>query len=176
MDFSIGDQVVHPKHGVGQITGQKQLQFVEGFENYYVIQVGDKGLVVSIPIRKMEELGVRPVMAQAKLTRVMDTLRSAPYRLSENFKTRQGRASEKLKTGLPLKIAEVVRDFTWRKHRKSLSAADARLLDHGMDLLSAEIALVTNKKPYDAHTTISKTLADAMGNGNSGKDLEKVLS
>ena len=32
MDFSIGDQVVHPKHGAGQITGKEQLQLVEGFE------------------------------------------------------------------------------------------------------------------------------------------------
>jgi CarD family transcriptional regulator len=169
MEFSIGDQVVHPKHGAGQITGQKQLKLVEGFENYYVIEVGDKGLVVHIPMRKMEELGVRPIMARSKLARVMDTLRDTPYRLSENFKTRQARVKEKLKTGLPLEIAEVVRDLTWRKHHASLSAADARLLDQGLDLLSAEIALVTNKEPRDAHKTISNTLTDAMENQVDGK-------
>lgn len=176
MEFSIGDQVVHPKHGVGQITDQEQLQLVEGFENYYVIEVGDKGLVVRVPMRKMEELGVRPIMAPSKLTRVMDTLQDTPYRLSANFKARQSQAKEKIKTGLPVKIAEVVRDFTWRKHRKSLSAADARLLDQGLDLLAAEIAMVTNKDPFDAQKTISKTLADAIGNGSSGKELEQVMS
>lgn len=176
MEFSIGDQVVYPTHGIGQITGQEQLQLVEGYENYFVIEVGDKGLVVRVPIRKMEELGVRPIMGYSNLTRVMDTLSSTPYRLSANFKARQIRAKEKIKTGLPLKIAEVVRDFTWRKHRKTLSAADARLLDHGLDLLSAEIAMVTNKDALDAHKTISKILADAIGNGSGGQDLEKVMS
>ena len=169
MEFSIGDQVMHPKHGAGQITGQKHLKIVEGFENYYVIKVGDKGLVVHIPMRKMEELGVRPIMARSKLTRVLDTLRDTPYRLSENFKIRQARVKEKLKTGRPLEIAEVVRDLTWRKHRASLSAADARLLDRGLDLLSAEIALVTNKEPFDVHKTISNTLTDAMENDVNGK-------
>jgi CarD family transcriptional regulator len=169
MEFSIGDQVVHPTHGTGQITAEEQLELVEGFENYYVIEVGDRGLVVRVPRRKMEELGVRPVMARSKLTRVMDTLRDTPYRLSTNFKTRQARVKEMLKTGLPLKIAEVVRDLTWRKHRKTLSAADARLLDQGMDLLSSEIALVTNKEPFDAHQTISNILTDAMKNETTGK-------
>ena len=169
MEFSIGDQIVHPKHGAGQITGQKHLKIVEGFENYYVIEVGEKGLVVHIPIRKMEELGVRPIMARSKLSRVMDTLRSAPHRLSENFKTRQARVKEKLKTGRPLEIAEVVRDLTWRKHRASLSAADARLLDQGLDLLSTEIALVTNRRPFDAHKTISNTITAAIENGVNGK-------
>lgn len=169
MDFSIGDQVVHPKHGAGKITGEEQLQLVEGFENYYVIEIGDKGLVVRVPMRKMEDLGVRPIMAQSKLNRVMDTLRDTPYRLSTNFKSRQTRAKEKIQTGLPLKIAEVVRDYSWRKHRKSLSAADAQLLNRGLTLLSTEIALVMNKDPFDAQKTISKTLADAMANGNNGQ-------
>lgn len=40
MEFSIGDQVVYPTHGIGQITGQEQLQLVEGYENYFVIEVG----------------------------------------------------------------------------------------------------------------------------------------
>ncbi len=171
MEFSVGDQVVHPKHGVGQITGQEQLQLVEGFENYFVIDVGNRGLVVRVPIRKMEELGVRPIMTQSKLPRIMDTLRDTPYRLSANFKARQSQAKEKIKTGRPLKIAEVVRDFSWRKHRKSLSAADARLLDQSLTLLSAEIAMVTNRDPLDAQQTISQTLARAMG-----KDLEKAVS
>ena len=169
MDFSIGDQVVHPKHGAGQITDKEQLQLVEGFENYYVIEIGDKGLVVRVPMRKMEDLGVRPIMAQSKLNRVMDTLRDTPYRLSADFKSRQARAKEKIKTGLPLKIAEVVRDYSWRKHRKSLSATDAQLLNQGLNLLSTEIAMVMNKDPFDAQKTISKTLADAMANGTNGQ-------
>ena len=174
MEFSVGDQVVHPKHGVGRITGQEQLQLVEGFENYFVIEIGTKGLVVHVPIRKMEELGVRPIMTQSKLPRVMDTLRDTPFRLSANFKTRQSQAREKIKTGRPLKIAEVVRDFTWRKHRKSLSAADARLLDQGLTMLSAEIAMVTNTDPLDTQNTISQMLAQAM-NGSNGKDLEQAV-
>ncbi len=35
MEFSVGDTVVHPGHGCGQIVGPERLDLVEGFERYY---------------------------------------------------------------------------------------------------------------------------------------------
>ena len=58
MQLSVGDKVVYPRHGVGQITGREQLDLVEGFEHYYVIEILGKSLTVRIPVRKMEELGI----------------------------------------------------------------------------------------------------------------------
>lgn len=162
MEFSVGDNVVHPSYGAGKITSAEQLELVEGFEHYYVIEIEGKGLIVRVPVRKMEELGVRPVMAHSRLKRVLDTLRSAPRLLSTDYKIRQARIKEKLKTGRPLKIAEVVRDLTWQKRRKNLSGTESRLLDRGRELLATEMALVTDTDPAEAQQTITNTLADVM--------------
>ncbi len=160
MKLSVGDQVVHPKHGAGQITGIEQLELVEGFEHYYVIEIGDNGLVVRVPIRSMEEIGVRPVMSPSRLDRVLDTLHSAPHRLSTNFKTRQARIKEKLKSNRPVKIAEVIRDLAWRKQESHLSPTDARLLNHGQEMLATEIALVTDAELSEARQMIRTALND----------------
>lgn len=158
MEFSIGDQIIHPAYGVGQIVDMEDLELVEGFEHYYVIEILDQGVTVRIPIRKMEDLGVRPVMSKAKLAQILETLSSMPRQLSEDFKTRQARVQEKLKTGRPLKIAEVVRDLSWRKRQAHLTKADANLLAQGQALLVTEMALVNNTEPNEAQETIDAAL------------------
>ncbi len=158
MKFSVGDQIIHPAYGAGKIIGTEDLEIIEGFEHYYVITILDQGVTVRIPIRKMEDLGVRPVMSQAKLAQILETLSSMPRQLSEDFKTRQARIQEKLKTGRPSKIAEVVRDLTWRKREAHLTKADANLLAQGQAFLVTEMALVTNTEPAEAEETINDAL------------------
>jgi len=158
MKFSVGDKVVHPRHGFGQITALERLDLVEGFERYYVITVPDQGLTVRVPVRKMEELGVRPVMSRAKLSRVLETLRDRPRQLSEDYRQRQDWIRERLETGVSLRIAEVVRDLTWHERRGHLTKADSELLTRGRDFLATEIAVVTDAEIPDAKRTIDSAL------------------
>jgi RNA polymerase-interacting CarD/CdnL/TRCF family regulator len=44
MEFSVGEKVIHPRHGCGQIVGPERLDLVEAFERYYVIKFAEKGL------------------------------------------------------------------------------------------------------------------------------------
>ncbi len=174
MEFSVGDNVVHPKYGAGQITGTEQLELVEGFKNYYVIEIIDKRLLMRVPTRKMEELGVRLAMPRSKLASVLDRLRSMPRQLSTNFKTRHARIQEKLKTGQPLKIAEVIRDLTWFKRWTRLSGTDSSLLDRSRELLTTEIALITGVDAIEARQTISMALINAMASKSGDKEPEKA--
>ena len=158
MEFSVGDKVVHPRHGFGQITKLERLDLVEGFERYCVIDIPDQGLTLHVPVRKMEELGVRPVMSGTKLSQVLETLRGRPRHLSEGYKQRQDRVRERLETGGPLQIAEVVRDLTWHERRAYLTKADSELLARGRDFLAAEIAVVTDTEIAEAKQTIDTAL------------------
>jgi CarD family transcriptional regulator len=159
MELSVGDEVVYPRHGVGRITGMERLDLVEGFERYYVIEIPDKGLTVRVPVRKMDELGLRPVMSRSKLARVLEALRAAPRLLSEDYKQRQAGVRERLETGAPLRIAEVVRDLTWHERRAHLTRADSDLLAWGREFLSAEMALVTGTEVTDARQMIDSALS-----------------
>lgn len=161
MEFLVGDRVVHPKHGFGQITALHHLDLVEGFKHYYVIVVPDQGLTVHVPVRKVEELGIRRVMSRAKLSRVLDTLRGRPCQLSEDYKERQARIREKLETGGPLQIAEILRDLTWHERRAHLTAADSALLSRGREFLAAEIAVVTGTEIISAKQAIDTALLGA---------------
>ena len=163
MRLSVGDQVVFPRRGIGQITGLESLDLVEGFERYYVIEIPD-GLTVRIPVRKAAELGIRPVMSRAKLGHVLRELRDSPRPLSEDYRERQDWVRERLATGVPVRIARVVRDLTWHEQRAHLTQADTDLLARGRDFLSAEIAVVTGTEMVDARQIINNALLAAMAN------------
>ena len=100
-------------------------------------------------------------MSQAKLARVLDTLRGRPRSLSEDYRERQAGIRERLEAGSPLRIAEIVRDLTWHERREHLTKADSDLLARGRDFLSAEIAVVTGTGAVDARQTINDALMAA---------------
>lgn len=162
MQFSIDDKVVHPMHGPGRITSVRHQELVKGFKHYYVVEtLGNKELTVFVPVRTVDEIGMRPVMGRDELTRVWDTLGSVPQELPDDYRERQGAIREKLRTGYPVKIAEVLRDLTWHRGLDHLTEADLRLLDRGRELLAGEVALVIATEVGQANDAIDAALAGA---------------
>lgn len=162
MAFSVGDKIIHPKFGAGRITGEAHRELVEGFQHYYVIDVISTGATAYVPMRKMDDLGVRQVMSEAKLSQVFMTLQSIPRILSNDYKQRQARVQEQLQTRRPITVAKVVRDLTWRRERKRLTQKDESLLNQGRELLASEMALATDTEISDAQQTIDIALSDAL--------------
>jgi CarD family transcriptional regulator len=162
MRLAVGDKVVHPHHGPGRITGIEYKEFTHGEESYYVIEIPTQGLTLHIPQHRIQEAGVRPAMPRDQLQRVLETLRSTPHELPEDHKERQEQVWEKLQTGEPLEIAEVLRDLAWHEKHAHLTKKDSDYLDRGQKLLAAEIALVTGTEVAEASKTIESTLTTAV--------------
>jgi CarD family transcriptional regulator len=162
MQFEIGDKIMHPKFGAGRITGEEQRELVDGFKHYYVIDVLGSGATAYVPKRKMDELGVRPVMSPTKLGEVIEILGGEANELSSDYKERQALVEEKLGTRRPVSVAEAVRDLTWHRKRKRLTQKDETLLNRGRELLAGEMALVTDIQVYDVQETIDSVLTVAL--------------
>jgi CarD family transcriptional regulator len=162
MEFSVGDKVVHPHHGPGQITGVEHRELLDGKKCYYVIEIPAMELTVRVPRRKVDHLGVRPAMSRSKVARVLDTLRSKPGRLPQDHKERQEGVWEKIRTSRPIPTAEAVRDLTWRSQYTHLTKKDSELLKRGQDFLAAEMALVSDSEVSEASARIESALAMAM--------------
>ena len=162
MQFAVGDKVVHPHHGPGQITAIEHKEFMHGMEYYYVIDIPTQGLTLHIPKHRMEEIGVRLAMPQTQFDGVLDILRSRPDQLPQDHKERQEQILEKLKTGQPTELAEAVRDLAWYQKLSHLTKRDTDYMDRGRKLLAAEMALVANTEIADANETIESTLTDAL--------------
>lgn len=158
--YAINDTIVHPTHGIGRIVDIKHEELVEGFEHFYVIEVPEKHMLIHIPIRKMEKVGIRPTMSSSEFPLVLEALRSQPDTLSDDYKTRQKEIRLRLSEGQPVGIAEVVRDLTWHEKRTGLTKADSDLLSKGLTMLADEIAVIQNIDTADATDLITQTLAE----------------
>jgi CarD family transcriptional regulator len=162
MQFKVGDKIVHPRHGPGRITALERKEFIEEAKRYFVIEIPGSGLTVYVPWKKIEQIGVRLAMPQATMMRVLETLRSRPHRLPEDYKERQEEVWEKLSTGRAIPIAEAVRDLTWQRERDHLTKKDSDYLRRGLDLLTAEMAMASDSEVTDVHTRIDAALLTSM--------------
>jgi len=159
MQFAIGDNVVHPLHGPGRVIALERKELLDGRKRYYVIEIPTKNLTLFVPLRTIDELGVRPAMSRAKLSGMLDRLRAKPNILPNDYKERQEQAWEKLRTGRVMQVAEVVRDLTWHERREHLTKKDESLLSRGRSWLAAEMALVADSDVSDMEEMIDKALA-----------------
>jgi CarD family transcriptional regulator len=159
MEFAVGDGVMYPNRGAGRITGVEQLELVEGYEEYYVIDIPSGRLTVRVPLRRADDLGLRPVMSQGNFERVLDILRSKPRDLPDDYKQRQQEVEEQLKTGSAALLAEVVRDLTGRLRGRYLTKRDGDLLAQARDLLADEIAMATDGEVTAIHDVLDDALA-----------------
>jgi CarD family transcriptional regulator len=162
MDFSVGDKVVHPHRGPGRIIDVQRKRFLDKARQYYVLEVPSHNMTVHVPVRKAELQGIRPAMSRAKLERVLGILRSRPSQLPQDYKERQERVWEKMRTARPMPTAEVIRDLTWRGRHAHLTKKDTELLKRGQDFLAAEMALVSDTDISEAHERIEAALNIAM--------------
>jgi CarD family transcriptional regulator len=135
---------------------------LDGTKHYYVIDVPDQGLTVHMPVRKADEVGVRPAMSQSRFPRVLSVLRGKPHPLPEDYRERHEQICAQLKTRRVMQLASVVRDLTWHRERAHLTRTDSDYLKQGRDLLATEMALVSGDAISDANNLIEATIAAAV--------------
>jgi CarD family transcriptional regulator len=164
--LAVGTVVAYPPHGVGRVAGRER-KVVLGVEQETVaIDLAD-GLCVTLPLTRAREL-VRPLVDEAGLRRVRDTLREDGELTEEIWSKRLKQAQEKLRTGDPLELAEIVRDGVRRDRaltangtRSKLSVSERALCTKARELLSGEIRVVRGVDQATADAWIDEQIAPA---------------
>jgi CarD family transcriptional regulator len=170
--FDIGDKVVHPAHGAGLVKGIKEQDLLEQYHRYYVIDLAVDDRTLMIPVSNAEEIGLRSISQEAALSRVWRTLSGAGKALSDDYKKRQKRVQEKLKTGNVIKVAEVIRDLSFLKREDHLTSFDTKLLDRAQQFLACEVALVEGVQVSEAERMIYETLDSEVELAGAQRDEE----
>jgi len=109
MELKIGDQVVHPKYGVGNVVGLQEREFEPGMlRMYYEIAIRGTTLWISL---EMPTFGLRKLTVRSEISRCRKILASHPAPLIEDHRQRQAEMSDRLKLGSIAAHCEVVRDL-----------------------------------------------------------------
>lgn len=174
MEYIVGENVVHPAHGAGTIVDIQEREIIEGLTRYYVIEFGEKNLTVSVPVRRTDEIGIRTVMTEAKFDQVIDTLSRRPGQLPKDYKERRAVLAKLIQSGRPVKVAEALRELTWRREDKHLTVADTRMLDQARTMLVTEMSLATDSEPLAIESAINEALLEAIAKRQATAEAEKT--
>jgi CarD family transcriptional regulator len=139
--FKIGDTVVHPQHGVGQVTRLEERQFEPKVtRRYYEISIPG-GSTVWVPI-DLPGSGLRKLADKRELARCREILQSQPLPLAEEGRVRQSTLAAHLKQGTLAAQCEVVRDLSGYCAHKPINVPIASFLQAVQGVLCQEWALV----------------------------------
>ena len=116
-EFKIGEIVVYPKHGVGEITKIENMEIANIKTNFYVVKMEQSKLMIRVPLDKKDEVGLRKISSKKIIEEVYSTLKLKP-KLEELCGVEELKNMKQKFSGGPVKIAEVVRDL----YRKSSQA------------------------------------------------------
>jgi CarD family transcriptional regulator len=157
--FRVGETVVHPGHGPGEVVGVQELSCLGKNGSYYRIRLlGEMG-TVWVPVESAEEQGVRRLVRKSRLREVWRLLRDRPSDLPSDHNKRYAHLRDKIENGSVCDIAQALRDLQWKNvHVRKMTLEGKRLYDKGMRLLATEIALVRGSDTETVESKIARVL------------------
>lgn len=154
--FNVGDKVIHPRYGLGQVTKLAMKQFVAGEKRpFYEIAFPRSTIWVPLNLTNSE---IRKLSTKAEITSCRQVLKSPAKLLGDEFRFQKIELNEHVKEGTLTARCEVVRDLTAYGWNKPLSASIAAFLQAIQELLVQEWAAVEGITPAEAATEIQLLL------------------
>ncbi len=147
--MKIGDRIVYPMHGAGEITDIEENEVGGVKKSYYIFRLPVGDMKLMLPVDKVEEAGLRELIMPAQLEEVIEVLRAESEQLQGSWNKRFHTNLERLKTGNILDAAAVARNLTRQNNKKKVSSGEKRLLDLSRQILITELVYVCDKSPEE---------------------------
>jgi len=158
-EFQIGEYVVYPVHGVGKIIGL-EVQEYSGLElKVYVISFDGDRMTLSIPVNKVEDVGLRPLSSSRMMSKAIETLKGKAVVRKMMWSRRAQEYESKINSGDPISIAEVVRDLYRGENQPEPSYSERQLFRAALDRLTRELALIEAIESNEAEQKLHNVLA-----------------
>lgn len=152
--FEIGDKIVYPMHGAGVIV-EKTLKTILGVEKeYYILSIPVGEIKISVPIDKINDMGIRTIVDESKIDDILSTLKLKDVEINSNWNERYRENLEKLRLGELQGIAEVFRDLYTLDLDRGLSMAEKKLLHSSKKMLISELSVVEGKKVAEVENNL----------------------
>lgn len=145
MNFEICERVLYPVHGVASVVGREN-RMDGGRERTYLMLVVEgefwrEHLTLRVPEDRLAELGVRHAVSAEDAAAVLEVLAVREPRVPANWARRFKNHQEKLRTGDPSAVAEVVRNLALRQNGTDLGPAESTMYRQARRSLVGELAV-----------------------------------
>ena len=156
--FKVGDKIVYPAHGVGNIAGLEKKEVAGISIELFVVHFEQEKMTLRVPTNKATVAGMRPLSTQDKLKESMTTLKGRA-RVKRTMWSRRAQEYEaKINSGDIILVAEVVRDLFRASDQPEQSYSERQLFEAALDRMAREVAAVKKTDLSEAIGEIERTL------------------
>jgi len=157
--FHIGDKVVYPNHGVGVIEQISSRMVGSTIERFYLLNIKASSLKVMVPCQNAGSVGLRKVVKNGEVQKVLDLLSVSQNGTNGDWKDRFKENSDRMRTGSLLEVAGVLKNLIALHKAKPLSFREKKMLERARYLLVSELAMARNCEESKVEELLTAALA-----------------
>lgn len=159
LNFHIGDKVVYPNHGVGIIEQISSRSIGASVERFYLLHIKASSLKVMVPCQNAGSVGLRRVVRNGEIQKVLDLLSITENGTNGDWKDRFKENSDRMRTGSLLEVAGVLKSLIALHKAKPLSFREKKMLERARYLLVSELAMARNCEEAKVEELLTLALA-----------------
>ncbi len=161
MLFKVGDKVVYPNQGVGEIREVCCKDIMGREEEFYMLRILSNDSTVMIPVTNVENVGLRRLSSEKQLQALFRVLESDDYEAEQDWKSRYKENVEKMKTGSIIEVGHVLQNLYFLSFAKPLSFREKKMYDRARQLVISEISTVRRQSEVDVEESVETMLSRA---------------
>ncbi len=159
IEFELGDNVVYPHHGAGQVQAKEIKEVFGQRREYLTIKILHNDMTVMVPTENAALAGLRRVIDEETVEKVLNVLRDDVSDMPKNWNRRFKHNRDKIKTGDIYELAEVVRNLALRESEKGLSSGEKQMYTRAKKILASELMYALDKDEADAEAYLDGLLS-----------------
>ena len=158
IDFHVGDHVVYPHHGAGQVVKKQEKEILGEVREYLTIKILHNDMTVMVPCENAGKAGLRRVIDEETVKKVLAVLAADVSEMPKNWNRRFKHNRDKIKTGDIYELAEVVRNLAVREQDKGLSTGEKQMYTRAKKILASEMMYALEKSEEQAEAYLDEIL------------------
>jgi CarD family transcriptional regulator len=158
--YKVGDKVVYPHHGAGTVVKREKKEVLGEKREYLTIKILHNDMTVNVPAENAELVGLRKVIDEEAVKKVVKYLTSGGTEMPKNWNRRFKHNRDKMKTGDIYELAEVVRNLALRDGEKGLSTGEKQMYVKAKKILASELMYAKTMSEDEALEWLEETLTE----------------
>lgn len=157
--FNSGEYIVYPTHGVGKVTNIAK-QNIAGSELELLVVNFDKDkMTLRVPMAKLDKVGIRKIADETTMKEAFATLKGKPRVKKIMWSRRAQEYENKINSGNPIAVAEVIRDLYRNENLAEQSYSERQIYEHALERLASEVAIYDNTTIEEASQKLLDTVS-----------------
>lgn len=142
--FKIGDKVIYPNQGIGIIEDIQEETYDGQHLHVHCIRILANGTLVVVPTANAPELGIRKLIEENTVEKILSSIRSGMVDVAMNWKGRYKEHLDLMRTGTMSDMVVVLKSLYYLSLLKPLSFREKKMMEKAKELMVIEISEVAS--------------------------------